>query len=70
MNEGALGSRSKAAAAGEPEAALRLAELLLDEGADAPDHARAIELLKMAAAQPDTEGVANAVLRDVGQPVL
>jgi peptidoglycan hydrolase-like protein with peptidoglycan-binding domain len=57
-----------AARAGEPQAALRLAELLLGDGADAADRPRAVELLKVAAASAETDGLANAFLRDAGVP--
>jgi hypothetical protein len=57
-----------AARAGESRAALRLAELLLEDRADAAGRSRALELLKVAAASPETDGVANAFLRDAGVP--
>ena len=59
-----------AAKAGDPSAALRLAELILDDGRDGPQRAQAVELLKRAAAKPETEGFANAILRDLGQQVV
>ena len=55
-----------AAKAGQSAAALRLAELLLDEGKDLPARAQAVELLRVAAAKSETEGFANALLRDLG----
>ena len=55
-----------AARAGEPVAALRLAELLLDDRADSAGRTRAVDLLKVAATSPETDGVANAFLREEG----
>jgi hypothetical protein len=49
---------------------LRLAELRLDDHTDAASRTWAVELLKVAAASPETDGVANAFLRDVGAPVV
>jgi len=60
----------QAAKAGDPSAALRLAELILDDGRDEPQRTQAVGLLKLAATKPETEGFANAILRDLGQQVV
>jgi TPR repeat protein len=59
----------QAARAGEPLAALRLAELLLEGPEAQAGRGRAIELLSVAAASPESGGIAAARLRDLGQPV-
>lgn len=56
----------QAAAAGEPNAALRLAELMLDDPNAATDKTRAIQLLQLAATDADLGGVATAQLRELG----
>ena len=59
----------QAARAGEPLAALRLAELLLDGPEAEVERERAVELLAVAAASRETDGIAAARLRELGQPV-
>ena len=59
----------RAADAGDSEAALRLAELLLDGPEAANSKDKAIDLLKIASASPDTDGIAAARLRSIGQTI-
>ena len=58
-----------AAQAGDPNAALRIAELLLERQVDAAGRSRAVSFLQIAAVDPDTSGMANALLRHAGQAV-
>ena len=59
----------QAAQAGQALAAMRLAELILD-GPDAePSRGKAVELLKVASKDPETDGFAAARLRTLGMPV-
>jgi peptidoglycan hydrolase-like protein with peptidoglycan-binding domain len=60
----------QAAKAGEPQASLRLAELLLDLPGNPTARDRALGLLKVAAVGPDTGGIAAARLRLLGAPVV
>ncbi len=59
----------QAANAHDPLAALRLAELLLDEPDVAAAKDPAVELLKIARADPDTDAIATAHLRLLGVPI-
>jgi hypothetical protein len=60
----------RAAAAGDPQAALRLAEILLD-GPDAEAHRdEAAKLLGVARTDADTDGIAVALLRSLGMPIV
>jgi TPR repeat protein len=59
----------QAARAGQAMAAMRLAELILD-GPDAEaSRGMAVELLKVASKDPDTDGFAAARLRTLGMPI-
>ena len=58
-----------AAQAGDPNAALRIAELLLERQVDAAGRSKAVRFLQIAAVDPGTSGMANALLRHAGQPV-
>ena len=55
-----------AARAGDPDAALRLAELALAAPAGRQDRARLVELLRLAAKNERTSGPAMAHLRELG----
>ena len=58
-----------AAKGGDSGAALRLAEYVVEHQPDVGGRTRAIQFLKIAAADPSTSGMANVWLRYVGQPV-
>ena len=60
----------QAAHGGDPVAALRLAELLLDGPEAATGRTMQSSLLKIARADPDTDGIAAARLRTLGVPVI
>jgi hypothetical protein len=69
--EEALMWLEKAANAGDPGAALRYAELLLERQVDKAASTKPVRFLQVAAGNDDTQGMANLLLRKVGQqPVV
>jgi peptidoglycan hydrolase-like protein with peptidoglycan-binding domain len=69
--EEALKWLEKAADAGDPGAALRYAELLLERQVDTAASSKAVKLLQVAAVNKDTRGIANLLLRKAGEePVI
>ena len=55
--------------AGQALAALRLAELILDGPEAEASRGKAVELLKVARKDPETDGFAAARLRSLGSPI-
>jgi peptidoglycan hydrolase-like protein with peptidoglycan-binding domain len=60
----------QAARSGDAAAALRLAELMLTGPNAAAGRSQAVALLRTAMASPETDGLAAARLRDLGEPVV
>lgn len=59
-----------AANGGDSAAALRLAEFVVEREPDALGRNKAAQFLRIAVADPNSSGLANAWLRHVGQPVV